>query len=65
MSKNAEVSMSLRVDFTMIQTVYRELSLAVPNKAKNVAGLVLQRLDAMQDSGEVRKPVAAMQASQT
>lgn len=61
--KNADVGVSLHVDFIANQTRCRELNVPVTNSASNVLGLGLIGLDALQEFGEARAQVAALEAS--
>lgn len=65
LSKNADVRASLPVDFTAIKTLCSDFTLAVPEKACNVLGLALRGLDALQETEEATKRVAALGASRT
>lgn len=53
---------SLHVDFTATQKQCRELNFVVSNKVRDVFGLALQGLDALQEFGEAKVQVAALEA---
>lgn len=62
---NSNVSPSLLVDFTAIPTQCCELNLTVTYKAGDVFGLVLQGLDAFQDSAGGKARIASFEANGT
>lgn len=51
--------------YTAIPMRYRYLNISILDKGVNLFGLAVQWLDALQESGEYRVRVAALEASQT
>lgn len=62
LSRYTNLWTSLLVDFAATQTRYRELSLAVLDRASNIFELALRGLNVLPESGEARTRLAALEA---
>lgn len=63
LSKDADLHASLLVDYAVIQSRCRELSIKVPGNAWDVFGLALQGLQALQAVEETRTRIAGLRAT--